>query len=80
MIPYRYLNTRCLAETYGEPQIFLTWTADPHWQEVKTAVAQVHKGNVMGLVEDYPEILVRVFHLKLKALLDDIYRVSRVVS
>ena len=53
---------------YGEPDIFLTMTANPRWPEVTENLLPHQQPS------DRPDIISRVFHFKLQELLDDILK------
>ncbi|RYR02790.1 hypothetical protein Ahy_B06g081613 [Arachis hypogaea] len=51
----------------GYPSYFITMTCNPEWDEIKREVTPI------GLkVEDRPDILCRVFKIKLDGLIDDL--------
>ena len=58
----------CLAlvRKYGRPDFFITFTCNPHWQEMKDA-REPGLGN-----ETVPDIVARVFQQKLHELLEDL--------
>lgn len=51
---------------HGKPDLFVTFTANPQWPEVLAELKEFQIPN------DRPDIITRIFHLKLKALLDDL--------
>jgi len=61
-----FLNAMALPRRYGKPDLFITMTANRCWEEVVAAIP--HGSNW----EFHPDILARVFMLKVEALLDDI--------
>ena len=50
----------------GKPSLFITVTCNPAWDEVTRALLPGQRP------EDRPDILARVFHLKLQSLLADL--------
>lgn len=54
----------------GHPDIFLTMTSNPLWDEI----TQMLKLIPNATSSDNPDIVARVFHLKLQQLLDDIQK------
>ena len=48
---------------YHKPDLFITFTANPRWPEIRRALGPGQR------IENHPEIAVRVMHLKVKALL-----------
>lgn len=56
----------------GHPDIFLTMTSNPAWDEVNEMMKLIPHGTA----QDSPDIIARVFHLKLQQLLEDIKKKS----
>jgi hypothetical protein len=52
---------------YGGGDLFITMTANPEWPEIKAAL--LHKDQI---APNRPDLIVRVFHAKLKSLIGDI--------
>jgi hypothetical protein len=52
----------------GKPDLFITFTCNPRWREIKDAILPHQQPN------DRPDIISRVFKLKLEALLDDLVK------
>ncbi|GBM18996.1 hypothetical protein AVEN_1608-1 [Araneus ventricosus] len=50
---------------YGAPDLFITFTANPKWPEITENLRQSEH------TTDSPDLLARVFNLKLKSLMDD---------
>ncbi|QRW12494.1 Helitron helicase-like domain at N-terminus [Ceratobasidium sp. AG-Ba] len=61
-----YQDAMAIARYLGPPQFFVTMTANPNWPELKNALLP---GQVPA---DRPDLAVRVFELKRRALLHDI--------
>ena len=58
---------------FCRPDIFLTMTANPEWDEIQEALlTEAPPGNQKQTAADRPDIVVRVFEEKKKALLQDI--------
>ncbi len=55
-----------LLRIFGGSNIFLTFPANPHWQEIEEALLPGQNS------QDCPDLLACVFHLKVKSLLTDI--------
>ena len=53
---------------YHGADLFLTATANPNWPEIKEALLPGQKSS------DRPDLIVRVFHAKMKELLNDIHK------
>ena len=51
---------------FGSPSLFITKTANPRWREVKASLAFGQRA------EQRPDIIARVFHVKLNHLLKDL--------
>ncbi|XP_065215463.1 uncharacterized protein LOC135842058 [Planococcus citri] len=61
-----YQDAMSIVAKFGKPDFFVTFTANPHWIEITENI------NSWEVVANRPDIVARVFHLKLKELLDDI--------
>jgi hypothetical protein len=61
-----YQDAMAIVRRYGKPDYFITFTCNPNWVEIKA--------NLMPRQSavDRPDLVCRVFHLKLKALLKDL--------
>ncbi|GBN41059.1 hypothetical protein AVEN_127452-1 [Araneus ventricosus] len=55
-----------MVRKFGKPGLFLTFTCNPSWSEILNSMEGVQRP------EDRPDIIVRVFNMKLKELLEDI--------
>ncbi|GBM49529.1 hypothetical protein AVEN_108767-1 [Araneus ventricosus] len=55
-----------MVRKFGKPDLFLTFTCNPSWFEVLNCMEGVQRP------EDRPDIIIRVFNMKLKELLEDI--------
>lgn len=62
-----FQDAMCLARYHRKIDLFITMTANPRWPEVLEALLPGQKP------EDRPDIVARVFNMKKKALLKDIY-------
>ncbi|GBN42298.1 hypothetical protein AVEN_4805-1 [Araneus ventricosus] len=51
---------------YGAPDLFMTFTANPKWPEI-TEILRPSEHTT-----DRPDLLMRVFNLKLKSVMDDL--------
>lgn len=61
-----YQDSMAIVRRYGKPSFFVTFTANPDWAEIK---AELQPGQVSS---DRPDIVSRVFRLKLRQLKADI--------
>lgn len=59
-----YLDAVALPRRFGKPDLFITMTCNPHWIEIKNGIPPGSHW------KHHPDIVARVFNLKLKALLD----------
>ena len=55
-----------IVRSLGKPSLFITMTCNPAWDEVTRALLPGQRP------EDRPDVLARVFHLKLQGLLADV--------
>ena len=55
-----------IVRAFGKPDLFITMTCNPAWEEVTQALLLNQRP------EDRPDILARVFQMKLKSLLTDL--------
>jgi len=63
-----YMDAMALPKKFGKPDFFLTMTCNPHWPEIRAAVpAHSHW-------KHHPDLVARVFMLKLRSLLHDILK------
>ena len=62
-----YQDAMAIVCRYGKPDLFITFTCNPQWPEITKTLFP----NQTSL--DHPDIVARVFKLKLKSLLQDIY-------
>ena len=56
---------------YGKPDLFITFTCNPQWPEITKTLFPNQTSS------DHPDIDARVFKLKLKSLLQDIYYLNK---
>jgi hypothetical protein len=61
-----YHDGIAISRVYGPPDLFITFTCNPKWPEISEALLQYQYAN------DRPDIIIRVFHMKLQQLLEDI--------
>ncbi|CAK9303228.1 unnamed protein product [Gordionus sp. m RMFG-2023] len=64
----RYHDAMAIVSKFGKPDLFITFTCNPIWREIKE---NLYKGQNPS---DRPDLLARVFHLKLSELLHDIIK------
>lgn len=62
-----YQDSMAIVCKYGKPDLFITFTCNPNWQEILD--------NLQGTKKEHrPDLIARNFKLKLEELLDDITR------
>ena len=61
-----YHDGIAICRVYGPPDLFITFTCNPKWPEITSTILEGEHPN------DRPDIIVRVFHMKLQQLLEDI--------
>ena len=57
-----------IVRRYGKPDLFITFTCNPLWVEIMSSLLNKQKAS------DRPDLIVRVFRLKLRELLNDILK------
>jgi hypothetical protein len=63
-----YMDAMALPKKFGKPDFFITMTCNPQWPEIRASIpAQSHWRH-------HPDLVARVFMLKLRALLHDIVK------
>ena len=62
----KYQDAMTIVTKHGKPDIFLTMTANPKWPEIQENLLPHQNAS------DRPDVVSRVFNLKLKELLDDL--------
>ena len=61
-----YLDAIAMVRKMGRPDFFITFTANPAWKEILESLGPNQRA------ADRPDLVARVFHIKLQALLDDL--------
>ena len=64
-----YQDAMCIVAKLGKPDLFITVTCNPKWPEI---TAELKRSG--GTTAKRPDLLARVFKLKLNAILDDILK------
>lgn len=62
-----YQDAMAIVTTHGKPDLFITVTCNPKWPEIREALFDNGQRS-----PDRPDLIVRVFSEKLKAIMDDI--------
>ena len=64
----RYLNALAMVQVFGKPDLFVTFTCNPRWPEIRSALMGASS------VNDRADIIVRAFNLRFQAFLADIWQ------
>jgi hypothetical protein len=65
-----YQDAMSVVRANGKPDLFITFTCNPHWAEIDECLKPFQKPS------DRPDIIVRIFRLKFKSLLHDLIKKS----
>ena len=63
-----YQDAMSIVRKFGKPDLFITFTCNPQWEEITSALLLDQK------LSDRLDLIVRVFRLKLKELLSDLIK------
>jgi hypothetical protein len=63
-----YLDAMCIVSKLGKPSLFITFTCNPAWPELIDALLPTNTAS------DRPDLIARVFNLKLRAFLHDVVK------
>ena len=66
-----YQDAMAIMRHTGKPDLFLTMTCNPKWEELKEILKKFPEGTTPN---DIPNITVRLFYAKFKMLLNDIIK------
>lgn len=61
-----YQDAMAIVRRFGKPDLFITFTFNPKWPDIERNLLSGQTST------DRPDLVARVFHLKLKELLKDI--------
>ena len=61
-----YQDSMAIVRHFGKPTFFITFTANPKWPEITDALFPGQQAT------DRPDLIARVFHLKVRSLLTDL--------
>ena len=64
----QYQDAMAIVRHYRKPDLFITMTCNPNWEEIQR---ELLPGQAAA---DRPDIVVRVFNMKVKTLLDDLLK------
>ena len=62
----KYEDAMALVREFGKPDLFVTMTTNPEWPEIQDILTADQKP------QDRPDVVSRVFNLKLKQILNDL--------
>lgn len=62
-----YLDSMCLVQRFGNPNLFITMTCNPEWIEIQQ---ELQHGQ---LLQDRPDLIAREFRAKLQDLKDQLF-------
>ncbi|WP_218103646.1 helitron helicase-like domain-containing protein, partial [Rhodococcus erythropolis] len=63
-----YHDSMAIVRALGKPSLFITMTCNPKWKEIRDNLKPRQAAT------DRPDLVARVFHLKLDALINDIFK------
>lgn len=66
-----YRDATAIVTKYGQPAYFITMTTNPDWKEIQENLL------FNQTAQDRPDLVIRVFYMKLAALLEDVIRKGR---
>nr|XP_045087172.1 uncharacterized protein LOC109751715 [Aegilops tauschii subsp. strangulata] len=64
----RHMDAIAIVHTYGKPDIFLTMTCNPNWEEITNELFPSQTA------QDRPDLVARVFHGKLEAMKEMLFK------
>lgn len=64
----QFQDAMAMVREYGKPDLFITFTCNPRWDEI---TKELYAGQVAS---DRPDLVVRLFKIKLQAFLDDVLK------
>lgn len=63
-----YQDAMAIVRKHGKPDMFVTFTCNPNWPEIKAELLPSQSAN------DRPDIVSRVFRMKFRELMDDLVK------
>ena len=63
-----YQDSMAIVREFGKPDLFVTVTCNPKWPEITNELLSNQNAS------DRPDIIARVFKLKLKAITNDLFK------
>jgi hypothetical protein len=74
-----YQDSMAIVRTLGKPGYFITFTANPHWDEIQAELLTDDHGTKMQTERDRPDLVARVFKMKHDQLMHDL-KVNKVLG
>ena len=63
-----YQDSMAIVREFGKPDLFVTVTCNPRWPEITNELLPNQQPS------DKPDLVTRVFKLKLKSITDDLFK------
>jgi Helitron helicase-like domain at N-terminus len=67
-----YQDSMAIVRTFGKPGYFITFTANPNWEEIQAELLTDDQGVPMQTWRDRPDLVARVFKLKYDAMMEEL--------
>jgi hypothetical protein len=67
-----YQDSMAIVRHFGRPCLFITFTTNPEWPEITRELLTDEHGALMQTWDDRPDLVARVFAMKLKEMLREI--------
>jgi len=67
-----YQDSMAIVRTLGKPGYFITFTANPNWEEIQAELLKDDEGDKMQSTRDRPDLVARVFKMKHDDLIRDL--------
>jgi hypothetical protein len=67
-----YQDSMAIVRYFGRPSLFITFTTNPEWEEITRELLNDENGRPMQTWRNRPDLVSRVFNLKLKEMLREL--------
>ena len=67
-----YQDCMAIVRYFGRPSLFITFTTNPEWEEITRELLNDENGRPMQTWRNRPDLVSRVFNLKLKEMLREL--------
>jgi Helitron helicase-like domain at N-terminus len=67
-----YQDSMAIVRTFGKPGYFITFTANPNWEEIQSELLTDDQGAQMQTWRDRPDLVARVFKMKYDAMMGEL--------